>query len=162
MTIFDHYSETYQLNDGSYINCEILDTGGQEQFRALNKIYYKRADCCVLVYDITNSESFEECKNFYKNEIKNHCKKDIKVILVGNKADLEQDRTVSEEDGANFAEENNYYFKETSCKTLINVSDTFETIILMTNNDMIKKGKQIYKQKMDIEEFKDKNKKNCC
>ena len=65
MTIFDHYSEANQLNDGSYINCEILDTGGQEQLKALNRIYYKKADCCVLVYGITNLESFEECKNIF-------------------------------------------------------------------------------------------------
>ena len=162
MTIFDHYSQTYQFPDGSYANCEILDTGGQEKFRALNRIYYKRADCCVLVYDITNLQSFEECKDFYKNEIKNHCKKNIKVILVGNKADLEKERTVSKEEGANFAEENNYYFKETSCITLINVSDAFETIILMTNNDMIKNGTQNFREKMDIEEYKEKKSDGCC
>ena len=116
----------------------------------------------MLVYDITNLQSFEECKDFYKNEIKNHCKKNIKVILVGNKADLEKERTVSKEEGANFAEENNYYFKETSCITLINVSDAFETIILMTNNDMIKNGTQNFREKMDIEEYKEKKSDGCC
>ena len=67
-TIFGYYSETFQLPDGSYVNCEIIDTGGQEKYNALNKIYYQRADCCVLVYDITNSKSFEECKDYYKDE----------------------------------------------------------------------------------------------
>ena len=43
-TIFDHFSETYQLQDGSYVNCEILDTGGQEKYNAVNRTYYKRAD----------------------------------------------------------------------------------------------------------------------
>ena len=41
-TIFDHFSETYQLQDGSYVNCEILDTGGQEKYNAVNRTYYKR------------------------------------------------------------------------------------------------------------------------
>ena len=67
-TIFGYYSETFQLPDGSYVNCEIIDTGRQEKYNALNKIYYQRADCCVLVYDITNSKSFEECKDYYKDE----------------------------------------------------------------------------------------------
>ena len=160
-TTFGHYSETYQLNDGSYINCEILDTGGQERYRALNRIYYRRAECCILVYDITNLQSFEECKKFYKKEIKNYCNEDIKVILIGNKTDLEEQRVVSKKEGADFAEVNNYYFKETSCITLINVSDAFETIILMTNNDMIKKGTVIYEQKMDLKTYKQKQKK-CC
>ena len=105
-TIFDYYSETFQLSDGSYVNCEILDTGGQEKFNALNKIYYQRADCCVLVYDITNRESFQECNNFYKDEIKNNCKEGVKVILVGNKTDLEKQRKVSKEEGIKLAEEN--------------------------------------------------------
>ena len=167
-TSFSHSSETYQLNDGSYINCEILDTGGQERYRALNRIYYKRAECCLLVYDITNRQSFEECQKFYKNEIKNYCNEDIKVILIGNKTDLEEQRVVSKKEGADFAEKNGYYFRETSCMTLINVSDAFETIILMTNNDMIKKGTQIYEQKMDLDKLKkknekqQKNQKNCC
>ena len=161
ITIFNHYSETYQLNDGSYINCEILDTGGQEKYRALNRIYYRRAECCILVYDITDRKSFEECKKFYKNEIKNYCNKDINVILIGNKTDLEEQRVVSKKEGADFAEKNGYYFKETSCMTLMNVSDAIETIILMTNNDMIKNGTVIYEQKMDLNKLK-KNQKNCC
>ena len=124
--------------DGSYVNCEIIDTGGQEKFNSINKTYYKRADCFVLVYDITNVDSFEECKNFYKKEIAENCKENVKVILVGNKTDLEKQRKVKTEEGAKFAEENNYYFRETSCETNSNVSDAFETIIVMTHNDIIK------------------------
>ena len=67
-TIFDYYSQTFQLTDGPYVNCEIIDTGGQEKYNALNKIDYQKADCCLLVYDITNSKSFEECKDYYKDE----------------------------------------------------------------------------------------------
>ena len=158
-TIFESYSETFQLPDGSYVNCEILDTGGQEIYNALNRQYYQRSDCCVLVYDITNLQSFEECKNYYKKEINDNCKKNIKVILVGNKTDLEKDRKVSQEQGAIFAQQNNYYFKETSCEQNFNVSDVFETIILMTNNDMIKAGNQNLDEKCDISEIAEKNRK---
>ena len=139
--------------DGSYVNCEIIDTGGLEKFNAINKNYYKRADCCVLVYDITNVDSFEECKNFYKEAIAENCKENVKVILVGNKTDLEKDRKVKTEEGAKFAEENNYYFRETSCETNSNVSDAFETIIVMTHNDMIK-NKEKNKETEEIKEKK--------
>jgi len=108
----------------------------------------------VLVYDITDSESFEECKNYYKKQISNICKKDIKVILVGNKADLKKNRKVLSEEGAKFAKENNYYFKETSCENNFNVADAFETIIIMTNNDMIKVGKLNLNEKIKLGDFK--------
>ena len=154
VTIFDYYTETFQLPDGSYVNCEILDTGGSENFNSINRIYYKRADCCVLVYDITNLDSFEECQNYYKNEIKNNCKNDIKVILVGNKTDLEKDRKISKEKGAELAEQCGYYFRETSCEKNFNVADAFETIIIMTHNDMVKNGKQNLGNKKNIDTFK--------
>ena len=142
------------MPDGSYVNCEIIDTSGQEKYNSINKTYYKRADCCVLVYDITDLESFELCKNYYKKEILNNCKKDLKAILVGNKSDLEKERKVSQEEGAKFAEDNGYYFKETSCQHNFNVADAFETIIIMTNNDMIKYGKQNLEEKIDINTLK--------
>ena len=171
-TIFESYSETFQLPDGSYVNCEILDTGGQEIYKALNRQYYQRADCCVLVYDITNEDSFKECKNYYYQEIINNCKKDIKVILVGNKTDLENYRKISTEEGAEFAEENQYYFKETSCENKSNVADAFETLIIMTNNDIIKKEKENKENNYEIKKRKKmslsvhkkhkKSKKNFC
>ena len=131
-TIFDYYSQTFQLTDGPYVNCEIIDTGGQEKYNALNKIDYQKADSCLLVYDITNSKSFEECKNYYKDKIINNCKNKVKVILVGNKTDLEKQRQVTREEGIEFAQQNKYYFKETSCEVNFNVEDAFETIIIMT------------------------------
>ena len=103
ITKFDYYSETFQLPDKSYVNVELMVTGGQEEFNAINRIYYQRADCCLLVYDITNKYSFDEIENFYVKEIKDFCKKDIKVILVGNKTDLENERIVSHEEGVNLA-----------------------------------------------------------
>ena len=143
--------------DGSYVNCEIIDTGGQEKFNALNVTYYKRADCCVLVYDVTNEESFEECENFYKQQIEQNCKKSIKVILIGNKTDLEDQRKIKNEEGAKFAKDNHYYFRETSCETNTNVSDAFETIIVMTHNDMIKNNEKVKEVKEAKIDTKDKS-----
>ena len=53
-----------------WIKFEIWDTGGQERFRVLNKIFYKTANVCILVYDITKKQSFEELKNIWVNDIK--------------------------------------------------------------------------------------------
>ncbi len=98
-TIFDYYSQTFQLPDKSYVYCEIMDTGGQEKYNSINKIYYQRADCCLLVYDITNKKTFDEIENYYVKEINDLCNKNIKVILVGNKADLENERKISKKKG---------------------------------------------------------------
>ena len=121
-----------------------MDTAGQERFRAINKSYYKKADCCLLVYDITNVKSFEDCQTFYNKEIKDKCKKDIKVILLGNKSDLEPKRKISSEEAATFAVNNQYIFMETSCLKNDNVSNAFEALIEITNIEA-KKGNIILK-----------------
>ena len=142
----------------------------KEKFNSINKTYYKRADCCLLVYDVTNRESFEECQNFYKKEIAENCKNNVKVILIGNKVDLEETREISEEEGSKFAKENKYYFKETSCEKNFNVADAFETIIIMTHNDMIKNGNQNKEinintekeEKIELDSKQKKQKKHQC
>ena len=115
-----------------------MDTAGQERFRSINTSYYRKADCCLLVYDITNRKSFEEIENYFNEKIKEKCKKNIQVILLGNKTDLEDKRQIQAEEGANFSLINNYIFMETSCIKNTNVSDAFETLIEITNREAIK------------------------
>ena len=70
------YFKCYRLCDGSLVFVHIYDTAGQEKFKAITESYYKKADCCLLVYDITNRKSFEECKDYYnKNLIEKFKKK---------------------------------------------------------------------------------------
>lgn len=135
-----------------------MDTGGQETFNSQNRTYYKKADCILLVYDITSLKSFNACQNYYIKEIKNECKEDIKVILLGNKTDLKEKREVTQEMGSNLALKNGYIFMETSCEDNYNVSDAFETLIEMTNKDMIQNGK-INSEKAELEGTISKKKK---
>ena len=124
-----HSFETYQLSDGSLVNVKILDTAGQEKFKSISERYYKEADGCLLVYDISKRSTFDEIKEYYKEKIKEKCKEDIKIILLGNKTDLEEKREVPSEEGAIFAAENGYMFMETSCLQNKYVADCFETLI---------------------------------
>ena len=161
-----NYFSTYKLSDGSVANIQLMDTAGEEQFRSITTNYYRRADCCLLVYDITNKISFEDIKNYYNKNIKEKCKKDIRVIVLGNKADLEEKRQVPSEDGANFCLQNDYIFMETSCLKNTNVSDAFETLIEMTHieamkNQLNKVNKKISLSKKDNRN-NNKNKINCC
>ena len=121
------------MKDGSIVRVYLLDTSGQEQYKAINESYYKKADCCLLVYDITNRKSFDECKDYYNKNLIEKCKKDVKVILLGNKTDLEDQRVISPEEGAGLALENDYIFMETSCLKNSNVASAFETLIELTN-----------------------------
>ena len=127
------------MSDGSLVSVQIVDTSGQERFTALNERYFKIADCCLLVYDITNINTFKECQ-YYSKEIKSRCKKNINVILLGNKTDLESKRKVPPEKGARFDLENRYIFMETSCFKNTNVAKAFETLIEITYRDYQKKN----------------------
>jgi small GTP-binding protein len=64
------------------IKFEIWDTAGQEKFRSLAKVFYKNAAVCILVYDITRKESFEELENFWVEEIQNSACSDICKIII--------------------------------------------------------------------------------
>ena len=114
-----------------------MDTAGQERFKSINTSYYRRADCCLLVYDITDRLSFEEIQNYFSETIKEKCKANIPIILLGNKTDLENERKVQSVEGANFSLKNNYIFMETSCFKNSNVSDAFETLKEITNRETL-------------------------
>jgi small GTP-binding protein len=136
----DNVFRIYRLSDGSIVNVKIYDTAGQEVYKTFTLTYYRNADACLLVYDITNENSYNECKNFYTKNIKEKCKKNIKVILLGNKTDLEKDRKVASEEAASFANQNDYNYLETSCLKNSNVADAFETLIELTNLELKKNG----------------------
>ena len=64
------YVEKEIIYDNKIYKFEIWDTAGQEKYRSLAKVFYKNSAVCILVYDITRKESFEELKKFWINEIK--------------------------------------------------------------------------------------------
>ena len=129
----DYYPVTYKLADGGVINVHIWDTCGQERFNSVCEKYYKQADGVLLVFDISNKESFNKIKNYYVQKIKDNCKLGIPIILLGNKTDLNEKRKVSQEEAINLSENEEYIYKESSCLLNENVADAFETIIEMWN-----------------------------
>lgn len=84
--------------DGVKIKAQIWDTAGQERFRSITNAYYKGAKGALLVYDCTRRDTFENI-NKWVPELKQSGDKDVTIILVGNKIDLESERQVSTEDG---------------------------------------------------------------
>lgn len=109
-------------------NCkiQIWDTAGMECFRSISRGYYKNSCCAVIVYDISNRESFNKVKDWVEECVTNSSKS-IYLILVGNKIDLpEENRNVSTEEGNQLAEKYGMKFYETSAKTGEGVANIFE------------------------------------
>ena len=124
---------------GKNVKIQIWDTAGQEKFRSIIKSYYSNANGFVIVYDVTKQESFDHVNNWIKvledNAAKNH-----KMLLVGNKIDLDDDREVFLIDGRDMAEKHSCYFMETSAKTNENdcVSNAFQMLIESIFDDLEK------------------------
>jgi len=119
-------TQTVCLNDTT-VKFEIWDTAGQERYHSLAPMYYRGAQAAIVVYDITNQDSFERAKNWVK-ELQRQGNPNIVIALAGNKVDLAAKRTVAIEDAQAYAEENGILFMETSAKTAANVNELFVAI----------------------------------
>lgn len=120
-------SHSVHLQSGATVKFEIWDTAGQERYQSLAPLYYRGAAAAVVVYDITSLESFQKAKHWVA-ELQKNTNANIVIVLVGNKSDLVEQRTVAKEDGQEFAEQNSMLFVETSAKTAACVSHIFEMI----------------------------------
>lgn len=88
--------------DGKRLTLAIWDTAGQEKFHALGPIYYRSSNGAVLVYDITDQDSFQKVKTWVK-ELRKMLGKDVCLAIVGNKIDLERERHVTVEEAEDYA-----------------------------------------------------------
>lgn len=120
-------TQTVNISNVS-IKFDIWDTAGQERYHSLAPMYYRGAQAAVVVYDITNSKTFQKAVNWIK-ELKQQANSQIIMVLTGNKADMASEkRAVSREEAQTFAEENNLIFTESSAKTGMSVGDIFMAI----------------------------------
>jgi Ras-related protein Rab-6A len=113
---FEFLTYNLKIND-KVVKLQIFDTCGQEKYRSLISNFYRNSSLAVLMYAINNKQSFNHVDSWL-SELKNNAFSDINIILVGNKADLEEDRQVLKEEGENYKKQNNLdLFIETSAKT---------------------------------------------
>eukprot|EP01104_Vermistella_antarctica_P019440 TRINITY_DN7614_c0_g1_i1.p1 TRINITY_DN7614_c0_g1~~TRINITY_DN7614_c0_g1_i1.p1 ORF type:complete len:196 (+),score=39.59 TRINITY_DN7614_c0_g1_i1:268-855(+) len=112
--------------DGKTCRLIITDTAGQERFRTLTSSYYRNADAIIVVYDITDQESFTDVEG-HITEGTRYSQRSEK-FLVGNKADLDDERVADKEEGQALADKHNILFYETSAKTGNGVDHFFESV----------------------------------
>jgi len=103
---------------------QIWDTAGQERFRTITSAYYRGADGIIMVYDVTDRESFEHIQDWL-NEVNRYATEGTCKLLIGNKSDKEDQRTVTKEEGETYAQELQMPFLETSAKSASNVEAAF-------------------------------------
>ncbi|ORY40799.1 hypothetical protein BCR33DRAFT_758496 [Rhizoclosmatium globosum] len=119
--------------DDKTVTTQIWDTAGQERFQSLGVAFYRGADCCVLVFDVTNSKSFDQLDSWRDEFLLQSSPKDpdtFPFVVVGNKVDLEESRRqVSQKRALQWClQKGNIPYFETSAKEAINVDLAFQTM----------------------------------
>ncbi len=127
---FDHIAafltQTVGLDDAT-VKFEIWDTAGQERYRSLAPMYYRGAAAAIVVYDITDPDSFAGAKSWVK-ELQRRGDPNVVIALAGNKADLENRKKVDLEEAQAYAEQNGILHVVTSAKEGTNVKSLFVEI----------------------------------
>ena len=122
----DFKIKTFNI-DSKKIKMQIWDTAGQERFKNIIASYYRGAHGILLLYDVTDKDSFKNLSNWLI-EIEKNASKNVLKVLIGNKCDLEDKRLVTFNQGKEFADTYGLKFIETSAKKNLNVNEAFETL----------------------------------
>ncbi|CAI7721008.1 Ras-like protein ORAB-1 [Plasmodium vivax India VII] len=157
----DFKIKTIEIED-KIIKLQIWDTAGQERFRTITSSYYRGAQGIIIVYDVTDRDSFNNVKNWII-EIEKYASEDVQKVLIGNKIDLKNDRNVSYEEGKELADSCNIQFLETSAKIAHNVEQAFKTMAHEIKNKSQLENQQKGRVNINLnaKPIKD-NKKKCC
>ena len=123
-TGIDLKTTTIEIN-GKKIRIQLWDTAGQEKYRSITKNLFLKVQGILAVFDITNENSFLNLKTWMKS-IKEECGSHIKVIIVGNKSDLEEQRAISKNEAISYAKEEKVEYIEASPKTGENIKNAIK------------------------------------
>ncbi|GAM21006.1 hypothetical protein SAMD00019534_041810 [Acytostelium subglobosum LB1] len=144
--------------DKYVIKFELWDTAGQEKFHSLAPMYFRGAKIAVVVFDISNIESFNKAKSWTR-EFKSHSTEQAIMVLVGNKCDL--DRAIPVDVAEQYAREEDMIYFEASAKDNTNVNNIFQILaekIPPPSNEPTGKDDHV----VSVARSKEKEKKKCC
>ena len=177
-------SKTIKISEtNESLTLDIWDTAGQEKYRSLTRIFFQGAKLAILVYDITRKDSFENLKNVWLKELKDHADKNVVLGVAGNKSDLYEKEEVPEQEAREYAKSIGAIFCLTSAQSNSGIEELFEEMgkkfldpNSTTNESENQNLDQAHKQKKDekkkekkeeqkniqLKNVKKKEKKNCC
>ena len=116
------------MREQTHVKLQIWDTAGQESFRSITRLFYKDSDAVFVCFDLTCRKSFDDLKSWLE-EVNNNTSNNLVRYLVGNFADLPDERVVSSEEATAFMREHGFmHYLETSAKSGQNVNELFQTI----------------------------------
>ena len=118
----------YYEKENIKIRYDIWDTAGQEKYRSINKIFYQDAQVTLLVYDITQKETYDAIKNYWFQEVKDNAPEDVIVFIVGNKSDIYEKEAVNEEEARQYAKDINALYKLVSAENGDGINEIFKMI----------------------------------
>ena len=118
----------YYEKENIKIRYDIWDTAGQEKYRSINKIFYQDAQVTLLVYDITQKETYDAIKNYWFQEVKDNAPEDVIVFIVGNKSDIYEKEVVNEEEARQYAKDINALYKLVSAENGDGINEIFKMI----------------------------------
>ena len=151
-----------KLKNDEEIKVRITDSAGQERFKSLSANYIKKANGILLVYDITNKDSFNNINKWVKEiKEKSHSLEERPTVLIGNKLDLEEKRCISKEQGEELAKNfcGKIKFFETSCKTGENIEEAVNYLAEQIYNKLIGSNGG---NNVNIKDIKGKEGGKCC
>ena len=162
----DYYNKQDTINNLNVL-VKLWDTAGQERFKSLTPNYFRNAEGVVIVFDVTNLETFENLKYWISSIKSNLGEKNIiiPIIIIGNKIDMDDMRDINKEEADKFAKENDYKYFEASAKTGQGVDEAFREIVnqILDNSDKLEEIKEERKSiKIQEEPNNNQKKKNCC
>ena len=135
----EFFCKTFKVNNNKVIKIEIWDTAGQERYKSITSVYYKGAKGAFIVYDITSRKSFDNVDKWIE-EIKEKTSKDIKLLVIGNKIDLNEQRVISTEEAKYRYKDMDIPVIETSALNDTNVADAFINMVKIIYEDYIRQG----------------------
>jgi small GTP-binding protein len=127
-TIGVDFKNKYIIYNNKRIQLELWDTAGQERFKGIAKNYFHAANGVILVFDITNKDSFNKLK-YWIDEGKTNVGQDTEIIIAENKVDLENERKVTKDTINEFGKKMGLEILETSAKTGLGVDEIFKRLV---------------------------------
>ena len=156
----EYTTKIIHLREG-VVKLQIWDTAGQERFRTITKNYYRGANAVVIVYDVTDKQSFEMVSSWV-NEINSQVEEGSITALVANKVDMNNLRVVSEGEGKQLAQSYGFPYFEASAKSGEGVEEVFDFLVSKVYTYVQDEDSQKGRNSFSLSKLETKKKKKCC